>query len=127
MGFKDTAPTTFPVWGRNYTPKPDHITEVDFCEVPFTFMVTENVEVEFVFIGTAVLVDDGDEVSLSETKGVTYTQSYQHETANKHLEHWTPLNGCIKDEFKKIKGFQAFWDALEIEMLEAAANMDAYD
>lgn len=98
--------------------------EIEFTDVPFAFMITENVEIELVFSGIAVIVSDDDETALTETQEVKYTQDFQHNEANKHLESWTPLNGCIKDEFSKIKGFKDFWNNFEVEMIEAAANYE---
>lgn len=99
--------------------------ELEFTDVPFAFMITENVEIELVFSGIAIVVSDDDETALTETLKVKYTQDFQHNEENKHLESWTTLDGCIKDEFSKIKGFKEFWDNFETEMIEAAANYES--
>jgi hypothetical protein len=101
--------------------------ELEFTDVPFSFMITENVEIELVFSGIAVVVADDGETALTATKNVKFTQNYQHDAKNEHLENWTelPENNCIKDEFSKIKGFKDFWENFEITMIEAAANYES--
>jgi hypothetical protein len=100
--------------------------ELEFADVPFAFMITENVEIELVFSGIAVVVADDEESALKSTKGVKFTQDYQHDPKNDQLENWTelPENTCISEEFSKIKGFKDFWEDFEISMIEAAANYE---
>ena len=98
--------------------------KIEFTDVPFAFMITENVEIELVFSGIAVVVTDDTESALKSTNKVKFTQNYQHDTKNDNLENWTelPENTCISEEFAKIKGFKDFWEDFEITMIEAAAN-----